>query len=85
VQELATSALKGRESPLEAVQLKGEIHSYLATPIRNNSQTIKGILLIEYGTDWLDQLRQGAAAKAKMNGLNSISKFFMTLVKRWSS
>jgi phosphomannomutase/phosphoglucomutase len=63
VQELATSALKGTESPLEAVQLKGEIHFYLATPIRDNSQTIKGILLIEYGTDWLDQLRQGAAAK----------------------
>jgi phosphomannomutase/phosphoglucomutase len=63
VQELATSALKGTESPLEAVQLKGEIHFYLATPIRDSSQTIKGILLIEYGTDWLDQLRQGAAAK----------------------
>jgi phosphomannomutase/phosphoglucomutase len=63
VQELATSTLKGTESPLEAVQLNGKIHFYLATPIRDNSQTIKGILLIEYGTDWLDQLRQGAAAK----------------------
>lgn len=63
VQELATNTLKGKEFPLEAVQLDGEIHFYLATPIRDYSQTIKGILLIEYGTDWLDQLRQGAAAK----------------------
>ena len=63
VQELATNTLKGQEFPLEAVQLDGEIHFYLATPIRDYSQTIKGILLIEYGTDWLDQLRQGAAAK----------------------
>lgn len=63
VQELATSTLKGKEFPLEAVQLNGEIHFYLATPIRDYTQTIKGILLIEYGTDWLDQLRLGAAAK----------------------
>lgn len=63
VQELATNTLKGKEFPLEAVQLDGEIHFYLATPIKDYSQTIKGILLIEYGTDWLDQLRQGAAAK----------------------
>ena len=63
VQELATNTLKGKEFPLEAVQLNGEIHFYLATPIKDYSQTIKGILLIEYGGDWLDQLRQGAAAK----------------------
>lgn len=63
VQELATNTLKGKEFPLEAVQLNGEIHFYLATPIKDYTQTIKGILLIEYGTDWLDQLRQGAAAK----------------------
>lgn len=63
VQELATSTLKGKEFPLEAVQRDGEIHFYLATPIKDYTQTIKGILLIEYGTDWLDQLRLGAAAK----------------------
>lgn len=63
VQELATSTLKGKESPLEAVQRNGKIRFYLATPIKDYSQTIKGILLIEYGTDWLDQLRSGAAAK----------------------
>jgi phosphomannomutase/phosphoglucomutase len=63
VQELVTKTLKGKESPLEAVQLDGDIHFYLATPIRDYSQTIKGVLLIEYGSDWLDQLRQGAAAK----------------------
>jgi len=63
VQELATSTLKGKEFPLEAVQRNGKIHFYLATPIKDYSQTIKGILLIEYGTDWLDQLRSGAAAK----------------------
>ena len=63
VQELATNTLKGKEFPLEAVQRNGEIHFYLATPIRDYSQTIKGILLIEYGTDWLDQLSAGAAVK----------------------
>jgi phosphomannomutase/phosphoglucomutase len=63
VQELVTKTLKGKEFPLEAVQLNGDIHFYLATPIRDYSQTIKGVLLIEYGSDWLDQLRQGAAAK----------------------
>lgn len=63
VQELATSTLKGNEFPLEAVQRNGEIHFYLATPIMDYTQTIKGILLIEYGNDWLDQLRLGAAAK----------------------
>lgn len=63
VQELASSTLKGKEFPLEAVQRNGEIHFYLATPIKDYSNTIKGILLIEYGTAWLEQLRAGAAAK----------------------
>jgi len=63
VQELATSTLKGKEFPLEAVQRNGEVHFYLATPIKDYSQTIKGILLIEYGASWLDQLRSGAAVK----------------------
>lgn len=63
VQELATNTLKGKEFPLEAVQLNGEIHFYLATPIKDYNQTIKGILLIEYGDDWLSQLRQSAVAK----------------------
>jgi len=63
VQELATSTLKGKQFPLEAVQRDGKIHFYLATPIKDYSQTIKGILLIEYGANWLDQLRSGAAAK----------------------
>lgn len=63
VQELATNTLAGKEFPLEAVQRNGKIHFYLATPIKNYSQTIKGILLIEYGSDWLDQLRSGAAAR----------------------
>lgn len=63
VQELATSTLKGKEFPLEAVQRNGQIHFYLATSIKDYSNNIKGILLIEYGADWLDQLRSGAAAK----------------------
>ena len=63
VQELATNTLKGKEFPLEAVQRNGRLHFYLATPIKDYSQTIKGILLIEYGTDWLEQLRSGAAVK----------------------
>lgn len=63
VQELATKTLKGKEFPLEAVQRNGRLHFYLATPIKDYSQTIKGILLIEYGTDWLEQLRSGAAVK----------------------
>jgi phosphomannomutase/phosphoglucomutase len=63
VQELATSTLKGKEFPLEAVQRNGEIHFYLATPIKGYANNIKGILLIEYGADWLDQLHSGAAAK----------------------
>lgn len=63
VQELATSTLKGKEFPLEAVQRNGDIHFYLATAIKDYSNKIKGILLIEYGDDWLNQLRSGAAAK----------------------
>lgn len=63
VQELATNTLAGKEFPLEAVQRDGKIRFYLATPIKNYSQITKGILLIEYGSDWLDQLRSGAAAK----------------------
>lgn len=63
VQELATNTLAGQELPLEAVQLKGKIHFYLASPIKDYAQNIQGILLIEYGADWLDQLRSGAAAK----------------------
>lgn len=63
VQELATSTLKGKEFPLEAVRRDGKIHFYLATPIKDYSNTIKGILLIEYGADWLDQLRSGAAVR----------------------
>lgn len=63
VQELATSTLKGKEFPLEAVQRNGDIHFYLATAIKDYSNKIKGILLIEYGDDWLNQLRSGAVAK----------------------
>ncbi len=63
VQELATNTLKGKEFPLEAVQRNGEIHFYLATPIKDYSNSIQGILLIEYGANWLEQLRSGAAAK----------------------
>ncbi len=63
VQELASNTLKGKEFPLEAVQRDGKVHFYLATPIKDYSQTIKGILLIEYGADWLEQLRSGAAVR----------------------
>jgi phosphomannomutase/phosphoglucomutase len=44
VQELATRTLSGKEFPLEAVQRNGKIRFYLATPIKDYSQTIKGIL-----------------------------------------
>lgn len=63
VQELATKTLKGQELPLEAVQRNNRLQFYLATPIKDYSQTIKGILLIEYGTNWLEQLRSGSAVK----------------------
>lgn len=63
VQELATNTLSGKELPLEAVQRNGKIHFYLASPIKDYSNKIIGILLIEYGSDWLEQLRSGAAAK----------------------
>jgi len=74
VQELATRTLTGKELPLEAVQRNGKIRFYLATPIKDYSQTIKGILLIEYGSDWLDQLRSGAAAKHGLISTRQILK-----------
>ena len=63
VQEMASRTLRGKEFPLEAVTRNGESHYYLSTPIRDYSNRIVGILLIEYGDSWLDQLRSGAAAK----------------------
>lgn len=63
VQALATGTLKGKDFPLEAVNRGGKIHFYLATPITDYSKSIIGILLIEYGENWLTQLRSGAAAK----------------------
>jgi len=69
VQEMATRTLRGKEFPLEAVTRNGASHYYLSTPIRDYSNRIAGILLIEYGDDWLEQLRSGAAAK---HGLISV-------------
>lgn len=63
VQEMASRTLRGKEFPLEAVKRNGEIHFYLSTAIRDYSNTIVGILLIEYGGNWLEQLKSGAAAK----------------------
>lgn len=71
VQELASRTLKGEEYPLEAVKRNNQIHFYLSTPIRDSLKRIRGILLIEYGSDWLNQLRSGAAAQ---HGLISVTQ-----------
>ena len=63
VQEMASRALAGVEYPLEAVKRDGQLHFYLATPIRDESNDIQGVLLIEYGSTWLEQLSMGAASK----------------------
>lgn len=62
-QALVSSTLKGKQHPLEAVQREGKIRFYLASPIKDYSQEVIGVLLIEYGDEWLNHLRSGAIAK----------------------
>lgn len=63
VQDIVTRSLKGEERSLEAAKRSGEIQFYQATAIRDENNVIKGILLIEYGANWLAQLQSGAASK----------------------
>lgn len=62
VQDIVTRTLKGEERPLEAVKRNGKIHFYQASPIRDQLNVIQGILLIEYGAKWLQQLQTGTAS-----------------------
>lgn len=57
VQQLVNRTLKGDENRLEAIDVYGNRGYYWATPIYNQGE-IEGVLLVEYGADWLAQLQQ---------------------------
>jgi phosphomannomutase/phosphoglucomutase len=63
VQELVTRTLKGAEMRFEAVSIDGKLRFYWATPVRNESKDIVGVMLVEYGHAWLNQFQAVASQK----------------------
>ena len=60
VQELVKRTLKGVDMRLEAIRKSdSKIHLYWATPVISGKR-IEGVLLVEYGEQWLAQFRSAA-------------------------
>lgn len=57
VQELVSKTLKGATMRFEAVKRDDQLVFFWATPIRDEEQAILGVLLVEYGKDWLSQFQ----------------------------
>ncbi|WP_430460901.1 phosphomannomutase/phosphoglucomutase [Thalassolituus sp. LLYu03] len=63
VQELVSRTLNGADMRMEAVMRDGALHFYWASPIRNELKQITGVLLAEYGSNWLAQFQAGTSQK----------------------
>ena len=62
VQELVSRTLNGADMRMEAVTRDGNTHFYWASPIRDPQRRIAGVLLAEYGADWLSQFQSGTSS-----------------------
>ncbi|ASP37703.1 hypothetical protein CHH28_03010 [Bacterioplanes sanyensis] len=60
VQELVTRTLRGADMRVEAVMRKNKLQFYWASPVADAAGNIRGVLLAEYGPEWLDRLRAAA-------------------------
>jgi len=61
VQELVSRTLNGADMRMEAVMRDGDLHFFWASPIRNEMKRIVGVLLAEYGSDWLSQFQKSTS------------------------
>ncbi|MDK2776677.1 MAG: phosphomannomutase/phosphoglucomutase [Pseudomonadota bacterium] len=62
VQELVSRTLRGADMRMEAVNLNGKgTRFFWASAIRSPEGRIAGVLLAEYGADWLGQFRSGTS------------------------
>ncbi|MAD45393.1 MAG: phosphomannomutase [Oceanospirillaceae bacterium] len=60
VQQLVSRTLNGAAMRFEAVTRDGKTAFYWASPVRNAEKRIVGVLLAEYGPQWLSQFQSGA-------------------------
>ena len=60
VQDLANRTLRGNDMKLEAVTLNNRQRFFWASPVPANG-TPQGVLLVQYGEDWLNAFRSAAA------------------------
>lgn len=60
VQELVTRTLRGSKMRVEAVMRKGKLHFYWASPIADAAGNTRGVMLAEYGPEWLDRFTAAA-------------------------
>lgn len=60
VQQVVSRTLKGAEMKLEAVMRNNRPQFFWASAIRNQNKRIVGVLLIEYGEQWLKKFSSGA-------------------------
>lgn len=63
VQDLVNRTLSGADMRMEAVKREDGMHFYWASPIRNEVRQIAGVLLAEYGADWLSRFQSGTSQK----------------------
>ncbi len=60
VQEMVSRTLNGASMRVEAVSRKGQLNFYWASPIKDRSDNVRGVMLAEYGPDWLARFRSAA-------------------------
>ncbi len=61
VQDLVSRTLNGADMRLEAVLRNGDLQFYWASAIRDEENRIAGVLLAEYGQNWLAQFQSGTS------------------------
>ena len=59
VQQVVSRTLRGNEMKLEAVMRNQRQQFFWASAIKNSSGRIEGVLLVEYGANWLKQFQSG--------------------------
>lgn len=62
VQQVVTRTLRGNKMNLEAVMRNQKQQFFWASAIHNNQGKIAGVLLVEYGVDWLKQFQSGTSS-----------------------
>jgi len=61
VQDLVNRTLRGDDMKLEAVNIDGQQSFFWASPVSVDPRMVQGVLLVRYGSDWLQAFRSTVA------------------------